>query len=144
MRSRNTTNGWLLCFETGDELIEALRQFATTHNISCGTFTAIGAASEVELGFYDLPNKTYYWKTFSGMFELTSGIGNISKHVSAPLDDKTVIHMHGTFADADYRVFGGHVRKLVVGATVELVLCVSSEPLLREYDEKTGLNLWKL
>ena len=57
------------------------------------------------------------------------------------LEEKPMIHLHITIADDEYHAYGGHVKKLIVGATCELTLFVSKERIERKYDEGTGLNL---
>lgn len=143
MKVLRTPQGYFLCLETGEELVERLKTFISQHEIRAGAFTAIGAASEIDLGFYDLPNKSYRWKTFSGMFELASGVGNVSV-LAIRNGEEPVIHMHAVFTDADYRAFGGHVRRMITGASCEISLVPHDTRLIRTFDETTGLNLFDI
>jgi hypothetical protein len=48
-----------LIFETGEEVIACLTEFATDRSLTACHFTAIGAFSDVTLGFFDWERKTY-------------------------------------------------------------------------------------
>ncbi len=139
MRTRKTENGYLLKLSTGEELVAGLIEFCISNHIVAGSFTAIGATTKTMLGFYSLEKKEYHWKEFSGEFEITGGVGNISF-----FEGKPVIHMHTSIADEVFNAFGGHVKSLVVGATCEVVLTTYAEPLERKLDAQVGLNLWGL
>ena len=52
-----------------------------------------------------------------------------------------LIHMHGTFSDKEYRVYGGHINKMVVSGALELRMEVFQGSIEKAYDEETGLNL---
>jgi predicted DNA-binding protein with PD1-like motif len=59
------------------------------------------------------------------------------------MDNKTVIHAHGVFADREYQTVGGHVKELIVSATSEVHLTKLVGEIKRAYDATTGLNLMK-
>lgn len=139
MKSRETKNGYLVSIEPGEEVVLKLSEFAKNNKILSCTFTAIGAVSEVELGYYELSEKQYYWKKFEGTIEIVSAIGNI-----AWLDDKPIVHLHGVFSGTDFIAFAGHVRSATVSAACEVVITTHDEVLNRSYDETTGLNLWNI
>jgi predicted DNA-binding protein with PD1-like motif len=48
-----------LVFEKGDEVIGALKQFATEQRLLASHFTAIGALTDVVVGFFDPVKKDY-------------------------------------------------------------------------------------
>lgn len=130
----------LVRFEKGEELVSGLIEvFSQMNEKRSGTFNVIGATTDIELGFYSLHKKEYHWKSFVGEYEVTGGVGNISY-----FDGKPVVHLHTTIADAEFSAFGGHVRKLVVGATCEVSLVFHDKVLERESVPEIGLNLWKL
>jgi len=139
MKSLSTKDGYLISIEPKEEIVSTLVQYARSKNIKSATFTAIGAVSSTELGYYELSEKQYHWKNFEGTIEIVSAIGNI-----AWLFDEPVIHLHGVFSGTDFSTFAGHVRSATVSAACEVVLTVYDEKLTRAYDEETGLNLWKL
>ncbi len=139
MKLRKTAQGYLASFEPGEEIISGLADVTIREEIQSATFTAIGAVSFVELGYYELSEKQYHWKKFEGTIEVVSAMGNI-----AWLLDTPIVHMHGVFSGTDFQAFAGHVRKAVVSAACEVVIVVYQEKLLREYNKDVGLNLWKL
>src|SRR5262245_54479097 len=49
----------LLVFDKDDEVITTLTDFAKTHAVQAAHFTAIGAFSEVVLGYFDRKRKDY-------------------------------------------------------------------------------------
>ena len=139
MKVRKLDFGFMFRFEKGDELMSMLTKFIADNQTPFASFTLIGATTDVELGFFSLKDKDYHWKNFTGEYEIVGGVGNI-----ALLEEKPIIHLHITIADDEYRTYGGHVKKLIVGATCELTLFVSKERVERKYDEETGLNLLEL
>ena len=139
MKVLQEKNGMLLRLERGEELISKLISLFLEGKQKTGSFTVIGATTDTELGFYSLEKKVYHWKSFAGEYEITGGVGNISF-----FEGKPVVHLHTTIADAEFNAYGGHVRKLVVGATCEVSLVFHDKVLEREGVEEIGLNLWKL
>lgn len=139
MKARTLEFGYILRFEKGDELMSCLEQFSLENKVSFASFTLLGATTDVQLGFFSLADKQYHWKNFTGEFEIVGGVGNI-----AHCETKPMIHLHITIADAEYQTFGGHVKRLVVGATCELTLFSSNEYIERKFDEVVGLNLLEL
>ena len=138
MKRRVHDGGALLRYERGEELVSCLAAFAREVGRT-GSFTVIGATSEIELGFYHLDRKEYEWKVFSGEFEVTGGVGNIAFHGEDP-----IVHLHTTIADNRFAAFGGHVRRLIVGATCEVSLSFHPDKLERAMDDGIGLKLWEL
>ncbi len=59
-------------------------------------------------------------------------------------DGATAAHVHLTLADRDGRAFGGHAAPGCVVFACEIVLSeLHGLSLEREYDETTGLPLWR-
>lgn len=48
---------YVLIFETGDELAQGLKKAASELKLSAASFTAIGAFSSVDLGWFDWEKK---------------------------------------------------------------------------------------
>lgn len=126
--------------QKGERLGAALGQFMAETRLPGAWLSGIGAASGVELGFFNLASKEYKWRTFSSMMEVASLGGNLA------YDDrgKMMFHLHGVFADDEYGTVGGHVRDLTVGATLELFVHRTYVPLKRAYDGETCLQLLSL
>lgn len=136
MKVRKLNFGYIFRFEKGDELMSILEKFIADNQAHFASFTLVGATTNVELGFFSLKEKEYHWRNFTGEYEIVGSVGNIALH-----EEKPMIHLHITIADDEYRAYGGHVRKLIVGATCELTLSTSQERIERKFDEETGLNL---
>lgn len=128
---------YILVLEKGDLLLEKLREFTSAHTFKSAWFQGFGGALELEMGYYDLDARVYRWKQYAGVYEITNLQGNIARDNTG----EALFHVHGTFSDRECRVIGGHVRKLVVGGTCELLVQPFDRNLTREIDEATGLNL---
>ncbi len=131
-------NQYILRFDRAEEMVQGIADFCRKHEISAGSFTIIGAVSEVTLSYYNLDSKKYEDKNSVENLEITGIIGNVAK-----LNGDIALHMHGTFSDRDMKVVGGHVKKMIVSGTGEVVLTVHEGEIIREFDESTGLNLMK-
>ena len=57
MKARKATEGHLLRFFKGEELMEGITQYAGSEGITAASVRAIGATTEIELGFYSLAEK---------------------------------------------------------------------------------------
>jgi len=126
----------LIRFDKGDLLVKNLTELVKSEDIRGAWLNGLGAALWVELGFYSLEQKSYQWEKLDKLLEITSLQGNISWHQNEP-----VAHIHGTFADDEMRVVGGHVKELSVGGTCEVILNRLSigARLIRKKDDTTGL-----
>ncbi|SRR5260221_3381536 len=132
------TNIYILRFDTGENVIESLTKFCSDSHIFAGTFSIIGAAQDVVLSYYHLETKQYEDKSIHEDVEITGIIGTI-----AVMNEKIIIHCHGTFSNKNFEVIGGHVKKIIVSATCEVNLHVLNSTIERVYDKKTGLNLMR-
>jgi hypothetical protein len=117
-------------------IIKTLTEFAEKEKIAHAGFMGLGAALEVELGVYDLKTKQYSFRKIDSPVEIINITGNISL-----LDGKPFIHAHISVSDQLFRVFGGHLKEAVVGATCEISLVNYGVGISRVYDENIGLNL---
>lgn len=131
-------NKYLLRFDPGEELIEGLKNFCSAEKIGAGWFWSIGTTREVIISFYNIGKKEYLDKIVKKDLEIVGLSGN-----AARMKEKVVIHCHGIFSDRNFRVAAGHVKKIVVLATCEVLFEKFASPTERKYDEKTGLNLMK-
>ena len=127
---------YLLRFDKGEELIESLATFATQQGILAASFSAIGTALEVELGFYNSHLKEYRRKPFVEDLEVDAIVGDISA-----LDGKPFAHAHGTFNRTDFTTIGGHIFRLVVNATCEVNLIKLEGTAARAKNDEFNLNL---
>lgn len=124
----------------GEELKDCLGRFMAEAKITGAWLNGIGASSRLTIGTYQNATKDYNWAEFNSNLEITSLVGNLA----AGNDGKMMFHIHGTFADADFKTISGHVKDLTVNATLELFVRPTKQPLARGFDEETGLQLLEL
>jgi uncharacterized protein len=139
MNSRREGDRIFIRLERGEEVHPSLVAAATEHGIGGGWFNGIGAASEVELGYYDLERRDYDRTPVEGEVEIASASGPLSM-----LDGKPHIHLHAVVSDRQCVTRGGHLFRAVAAATLEFVLLLAEAPIERTWDEATGLNLWRV
>ena len=127
---------WILVFDKSDEVIATLTAFARAHGVQAAHFTAIGAFSEVALGYFDR-NRTDYTKiSLREQVEVLSLIGDIAPDGGAPK-----VHAHVVVGRADGTAHGGHLLDGRVWPTLKLVLTDVPKRLRRRTDPETGLAL---
>lgn len=130
----------IIRLEKGESLVNSLEKFIQNTELPGAWVSGLGGAKEVTLGFYDLEKKIYQWQTFDGLREVVSLTGNIGFGENG----RPVFHLHGVFGDRQFQTIGGHVKDLVVGATLELFIHRTYKRLQRRPDGATGLSLLDL
>lgn len=136
MKSKKLDGGTVLVFDSGDEVISTLTKFAREHRISAAHFTAIGAFSDADIGYFDWKKKDYLKNQVDEQVEVVSLIGDIA------LDDgNPKVHAHVVVGKKNGTTMGGHLLEAHVRPTLELVLQDSAEQLKRKFDRESGLAL---
>ena len=126
----------VLVFDKGDEVMQNLAGFASAYGLTAGHFTAIGAFSDVTLGFLDPETKEYAPIRIDEQVEALSLIGDVS------LEGRdSLVHAHVVVGKRDGRAYGGHLLEAHVCPTLEVVLTESPAHLRRRVDAETGLPL---
>jgi predicted DNA-binding protein with PD1-like motif len=126
-----------LIFETGDEVMATLTQFATKNALSGSHFTAIGAFQSATLGYYDWNKKDYKRIPVGEQVEVVSLVGDIASGEK----DKPKVHAHVVLGRSDGAALAGHLIEAIVRPTLELILTESPHHLQRVHDPTTGLAL---
>jgi predicted DNA-binding protein with PD1-like motif len=139
MNSRREGSRIFIRLEMGDEIHSSLAEVARREGVSGGWFSGIGAASAVELGYYDLERKDYDRTKIAGDVEIASASGSLGL-----IDGKPFVHLHAVVSDRQCVPRAGHLFSAVTAATLEFVLFVAEEPIERTRDEATELNLWRV
>lgn len=129
---------YLLRLKRGEEAIKSLEKFCLQEQIDGAFFTGIGATDQVELAHYSVDAQKYSTKTMDQALEVTNLTGNVSTH-----EGQIIIHAHGTLSNPDMQAFGGHINRLIVSATLEILLHTTSS-LSKTIDPETGLKLFDL
>lgn len=130
---------YVVIFNTGDEFMQGLTDFAKEKNFTASRFTAIGAFSELTLGYFDMDSKSYKKIPLKEQVEVLSLMGDIALNNGQPK-----VHAHVVVGDAGGQAFGGHIMEAYVRPTLEVVLIESPAYLQRETDGETGLALIRL
>jgi len=126
-----------LIFETGDEVMAGLLSFAREKRLAGSHFTAIGAFSDVTLGYFDWHKKDYKKIPVREQVEVLSLVGDVA------LDEKgePKVHAHVVVGKSDGTAHGGHLVEAHVRPTLELVLVETPKHLQRRYDPEARLAL---
>ena len=131
---------YVLIFETGDEIAEGLKRFASEEKMAGSSFKAIGALSSVKLGWFNWETKKYQTSVeLKEQVELLSMIGDI-----ALKDGQPQVHAHVVVGKSDGTAHGGHLQSAVVRPTCELVLTESPMHLQKQMDAEAGIAVIKL
>ncbi|QFZ86830.1 MULTISPECIES: PPC domain-containing DNA-binding protein [Variovorax] len=125
-----------LVFETGDEVMPLLEEFAKTHGLSASRFSAIGALRGAVLGYFDWERKEYERIPVGEQVEVLSLNGDVA------LDgDQPTVHAHAVLGRRDGSTIGGHVLQATVQPTLEVLLVESPGYLRKTCDRESGLAL---
>jgi uncharacterized protein len=128
-----------IVFDKNDEVRKQLLEFANTNRFADAHLTAIGAFSEVKLGFFDRQQKTYKTIPVNEQVEVLSFSGNIVQK-----DSKPTLHAHVVVGKSDGTAHGGHFLEGRVWPTLEMIVSEMPVHLRRSHDEESGLALINL
>src|SRR5262245_317814 len=123
-------------FEKGDEVMTGLTTFARERRLTACRCTAIGAFSDLTVGFFDWEKKDYVNIPINEQVEVLSLVGDI-----ALKDGQPTVHAHVVVGKSDGTAHGGHLIEGHVRPTLEVILVESPTFLQRTHDEESGLAL---
>ena len=130
---------YIVSLDNHVELMEALAAFCKDLTIYCGQVRGIGAISEATFRMYDPATKQYVDKTFTEQMEITNLTGNISQK-----DKQPYLHIHAICSRENYSCVGGHLLSARINGACELLVDEFGDTFAsREYDDETGLSLYK-
>jgi uncharacterized protein len=127
---------WALIFDKGDEPVAGITEFTKRERLGGAHFTAIGAFSEVTLGYFDRATRQYKKIPLREQVEVLSLIGDVALDRGEPK-----VHAHVVVGRADGEARGGHLLAAAVWPTLEVVLVESPRHLRKRHDPDTGLAL---
>jgi predicted DNA-binding protein with PD1-like motif len=134
--SESAEKMFAVVFDKGDEIVWTFRRFVTEQQLRASHFTAIGALSNVVLGFFDPIQKQYKRIPIHEQVEVLSLIGDVT------IEQGTLeVHAHIVVGKQDGTAHGGHLLEGHVFPTLELILAESPQYLTRRRDIETGLAL---
>ena len=137
--NENGERTFAVIFESGDEALSGLTRFAEEQNLTASRFTAIGAFSEVVLGYFDWDKKDYERIPVNEQVEVLSLIGDVALDGTRPK-----VHAHVVLGLRDGTARGGHLLEARVRPTLEVILTESPGYLKRAFDPESGLALIKI
>lgn len=127
---------YVLIFDTDDEVMSNLKEFAKEHFLKATQFTAIGAFSEATLAFYDWEKKDYNKIPVKEQVEVLTFTGDIAIKEGQPS-----VHAHVVLGRSDGSTIGGHLIEATVRPTLEVILTESPDFLRKKYDQESKLFL---
>jgi len=136
-RAVETTDEYVARLETGSDWRAEIESLADAVDAAdAAWFTALGAVQDAELWFYDQSECEYDPIAFDEPLEVASCVGNVSR-----LEGERFAHTHAVLSDDEGTAYAGHLNEATVWAG-EVHMRVFAEPLEREYDDTTELDLW--
>ena len=139
MNYRIDNNRIYMTLAKGDLINKNFEAYAESNDVGCAWINGIGALENPEIGYYSLKTKSYHCKVFSGSYELTSLIGNISIKEGKYFSDS-----HITFSDNNFEVYGGHLFDAKITAAGEFIMIPGNRKINRKMNLDIGLPLWCL
>ena len=127
---------WAVIFDTDDEVMVGLKEFAKTEHLMAAHFTGIGAFADVTVAWFDLKKQSYQPIQIAEQVEVLSLIGDV-----AEFEGKTSVHAHICVAKRDGTAHGGHLQKGRVRPTLELIVIESPAHLRKSFRAEFGLPL---
>jgi hypothetical protein len=127
---------FVVVFDKGEEVVEGLSAFASRESLRASQITAIGALSDVTLGYFDRESRQYQKIPLPEQVEVLSLLGVVT------LDgEKPKVHSHIVVGRRDGRAHGGHLLGGHVWPTLEVIIEESPRQLQRRHDAASGLAL---
>jgi predicted DNA-binding protein with PD1-like motif len=127
---------YAIVFNKGDEVVEGLLSFAREEKVQASHFTAIGALSDVTLGYFNWTKKTFDKISIQEQVEVLSLVGNIVFDNGNPK-----LHAHVVIGKSNGTAHGGHLMEGHVRPILEVILVEVPSHLHRKIDKETGLAL---
>lgn len=141
MKAKDVEKGYVIRLERGEELIPTLTDFCARRGIQAAVFQGIGAVEQVEIGYYSLETREYFFRKENGVFEVAAMQGNV-----ALVDDKPFIHVHAVLSRCDETLecIGAHIKSARVAVTLEVFMTPLDSSIERKLDDDIGLKLLSL
>ncbi|MGK5533829.1 PPC domain-containing DNA-binding protein [Streptomyces sp. URMC 129] len=127
---------FVLVMDKEDEAVERLTAFSREHRVTGAGLTGVGACRDATLGYFDAERKEYLDIPVGGQSEVLSLIGDIADD-----DGRPALHAHVVLGHRDGSTAGGHLQRLTVWPTLELVITETPAHLRKRVDPDVGLAL---
>ena len=126
----------LVVLERDEKVVASLLKVAADAGIEGGWVQGLGSVKDVEIGYYDLPRRTYLKRHFDEDMELVGAQGNLAMH-----GEDRVLHLHASISGPELLSFCGHVFEAKVAVTVEFLVRDFGVRIDRAEVSSVGLNL---
>ena len=122
----------------GDTIVLCLvrGEVCNAERVRLAEISALGAADYAEVGVYHLAEKRFLPRTLEGEMEICALTGSVTRRGT-----ELYLHLHGSLADADGNVYGGHVNEIRVSATAEIFIRLLPGEVNRRLEEESGIFL---
>jgi predicted DNA-binding protein with PD1-like motif len=127
---------FVVVMDKGEDAAEQLATFARQNDVTGAGLTAVGAARAVTLGYFDPDRMDYRSTEFTEQLEVLALVGDIAAKDGAP-----ALHAHVVLGREDSSAVGGHLQRLEVWPTLEVVVTETPAHLTKRVDPETGLAL---
>ena len=127
---------YLVVLDREEKVVATLLRFAGDHGIQGGWVSGLGSVKHVELGYYDLPRRTYLKRQFEEDMELVGAQGDFAMHGADP-----VLHLHASVSGPELISFSGHLFEAKVAVTVEFLVTDFGVRIDRAEVPEVGLKL---
>ena len=95
----------------------SLLKMAADAGIEGGWLSGLGSLKDIELGYYDLPKRTYLKRHFDEDMELCGFTANLAMH-----GQERILHAHATVSGPELISFTGHLFEARVAVTAEFLV----------------------
>jgi len=137
IRDCSKGRGFLAGLDSGAEIVGQIAYLAGDMRIEAAFFSAIGALTRADLGYYDQAAREYHVIPVDEPVELAACSGNISLFEGQPF-----VHAHAVLANGRGRSWAGHLVRGTIFAAEVYLQELTGLPLNRVPDSITGLKLW--
>ncbi|HZR37386.1 MAG TPA: PPC domain-containing DNA-binding protein [Nevskia sp.] len=128
---------WILVLDSGEEVMQALRDFALQHRVGAASFVALGAFRSAVLGYFDLQRRQYQPVPVESQVEAITLVGDIARDEAG----KPSVHAHAVLGLPDASTRGGHLLRGEVRPTLEVTVTETPAHLRRTRRPELGIAL---
>jgi hypothetical protein len=108
---------YVVVLDPGEEAVAALTGFARDQSPGASQVTAVGAFSQVTVGWFDRAAKDYRRTAVDEQCEVLSLLGDVAVGEDGPTP-----HLHAVLGLADGTTRGGHLLEGLVWPTLEVIV----------------------
>src|SRR5437867_9299179 len=139
MKLAESSRGWLVRFDPGEEVPRDLLTAAGTLGIETASVSGIGAVDRAVIAYFDLVEKRYLEIVLDEALEVVSLQGNLTRVAGTPF-----LHAHLVVSRRDGQTRAGHLMSARVSITLEVFLDRFDARATRALDPRWGVKLLEL